>query len=287
MIIWLTIWYQITQIMLSLFDNYLMIIWWLFGMIIWWLFDDYLMIICFIIWSLFDDYLLIIWWLCDAYLMIIWWLFESNYLMIIWWLFDKWLFGDYSMIIWIWLFLIIRWLFDPNYSWLFDDYLISGPAAGWLVCFIPKSIRMEQLGDGSLSPAQITACESRLLPAAEATDQLEPPSCLSWRLRPAERSAPLRPPCFSARGTGPSHHAISDGIQHPAHESRLLWSRVFSPMCYQGLRLEPIIIKIIIIIAIITISIIWLITCWACSALLKPKCQKMSSTRCSIFSLKR
>jgi len=123
MIIWLTIWYQITQIMLSLFDNYLMIIWWLFGMIIWWLFDDYLMIICFIIWSLFDDYLLIIWWLCDAYLMIIWWLFESNYLMIIWWLFDKWLFGDYSMIIWIWLFLIIRWLFDPNYSWLFDDYL--------------------------------------------------------------------------------------------------------------------------------------------------------------------
>jgi len=57
--------------------------------------------------------------------------------------------------------------------------LISGPAAGWLVCFIPKSIRMEQLGDGSLSPAQITACESRLLPAAEATDQLEPPSCLS------------------------------------------------------------------------------------------------------------
>ena len=178
--------------MLSLFDNYLMIIWWLFGMIIWWLFDDYLMFLCFIIWSLFDDYLLIIWWLYDAYLMIIWWLFESNYLMIIWWLFDKWLFGDYSMIIWIWLFLIIRWLFDPNYSWLFDDYLISGPAAGWLVCFIPKSIRMEQLGDGSLSPAQITACESRLLPAAEATDQLEPPSCLSWRLRPAERSAPLR-----------------------------------------------------------------------------------------------
>jgi len=57
--------------------------------------------------------------------------------------------------------------------------LISGPAAGWLVGFIPKSIRMEQLGDGSLSPAQITACESRLLPAAEATDQLEPPSCLS------------------------------------------------------------------------------------------------------------
>ena len=55
--------------------------------------------------------------------MLIWWLFESNYLMIIWWLFDKWLFGDYSMIIWIWLFLIIRWLFDPNYSWLFDDYL--------------------------------------------------------------------------------------------------------------------------------------------------------------------
>ena len=246
-------------------------------MLIWWLFDDYLNRI---IWWLFDDYLI------NDYLVIIWWLFDIDYS----WLFDDYLIQiirDYLMIIWHWLFLIIRWLFDPNYSWLFDDYLISGPAAGWLVCFIPKSIRMEQLGDGSLSPAQITACESRLLPAAEATDQLEPPSCLSWRLRPAERSAPLRPPCFSARGTGPSHHAISDGIQHPAHESRLLWSRVFSPMCYQGLRLEPIIIKIIIIIAIITISIIWLITCWACSALLKPKCQKMSSTRCSIFSLKR
>jgi len=51
--------------------------------------------------------------------------------------------------------------------------LVSGPAAGLFVCFIPESLRMEQLGDGSLSPAQITACESRLLPAAEATYQLE------------------------------------------------------------------------------------------------------------------
>jgi hypothetical protein len=62
---------------------------------------------------------------------------------------------------------------------LFDDYLIPGPAAGLFVYFIPKSICMEQLGDCSLSPAQITACESRLLPAAEATDQPETPSCLS------------------------------------------------------------------------------------------------------------
>ena len=36
-----------------------------------------------------------------------------------------------------------------------------------------------------------------------------------------------------------------------------------------------------------SILIIWLITLSACSALLKPKCQKMSSTRCNIFSLKR
>jgi hypothetical protein len=35
------------------------------------------------------------------------------------------------------------------------------------------------------------------------------------------------------------------------------------------------------------ILVIRLATFSACSALLKPKCQKMSSTRCSIFSLKR
>ena len=32
---------------------------------------------------------------------------------------------------------------------------------------------------------------------------------------------------------------------------------------------------------------IWLITFSACSVLLKPKCQKISSTRCNNFSLKR
>ena len=81
MIIWLIIW---------------LIIWWLFVIIRLWLFDncdDYLMIFddCF---QLFDDYLVIIRWLFGDYLMIIrsliiWWLFD-DYLMIIliiWWLF--------------------------------------------------------------------------------------------------------------------------------------------------------------------------------------------------------
>ena len=40
--------------------------------------------------------------------------------------------------------MIIWWLFDGNYSWLFDDYSISEQAASWLVCFISKSLRMEQ-----------------------------------------------------------------------------------------------------------------------------------------------
>ena len=107
------------------------VIWWLFGviiwLIIWWLF----WLFVFLIWSLFDDYLnyysMII---CD-YMMIIWLkLFviicdylRNDYLMIIWWLFDI----DYSR------------LFDPNYLWLLDDYLpfcCSGacrsPQAGWM-----------------------------------------------------------------------------------------------------------------------------------------------------------
>ena len=49
---------------------------------------------------------------------------------------------SYLMIIW-WLFVIVWWLFDHNYS-LFEDYSISAPAAGCLVCFISKSLRMEQ-----------------------------------------------------------------------------------------------------------------------------------------------
>ncbi len=158
--------------------------------------------------------------------MIIWWFFMVIWLqyLIIWLLFEKWLLDDY-LTIWYWLFIIILLLFDPNYSW-FDDYLISWPAAGWLVCFTSLHSQMPQHGTAwwwqPFAASFACANHSRLvLLAAEATDQLKQPSCLSCQLRPAERFASLRPHCFSARGTGPSHYAKSDGIQHPAHESLL------------------------------------------------------------------
>ena len=164
------------------------------------------------------------------------------------------------------------------------DYLVSGPAAGWLFASFPKAFAWNSLVMAAFrlrksQPASLACC---LLLKLRISQQ---PSSLARRHRPAERSDP----CCLPKGTGPSHHAISDGIPHPAHKSLVQWSRVCSPMCSQGFpfRLEPVIIKIIIIIAIIITSIIWLTTFSACSALLKPKCQKMSSTRCSIFSLKR
>ena len=83
-----------------------MIIWNDHLMIIWWLFDDYMFY-----------YLIIIWWLFANYLMIIWCLFDDYLNRIIWWLFDDYLINDYLV--------IIRWLFEFDYSWLFDDYLIQ------------------------------------------------------------------------------------------------------------------------------------------------------------------
>ena len=82
-------------------------------MIIWWLFDDYL-----------TDYLIdyLIGYLNNPNNAV---LFE-----IIWCLFNEilaqlfWLFDDYSLSI----ILIVSW-FVLNYSWTFDDYLISTPAA--------------------------------------------------------------------------------------------------------------------------------------------------------------
>ena len=49
--------------------------------------------------------------------MLIWWLFDDYLNRIIWWLFDDYLINDYLV--------IIRWLFEFDYSWLFDDYLIQ------------------------------------------------------------------------------------------------------------------------------------------------------------------
>ena len=214
--------------------------------------------------------------------------------MLIWWLFDDYLINDYLV--------IIRWLFEFDYSWLFDDYLIQiirdylmiiwflgQQQVGWFASF-PKAFAWNSLVMAAfrLRKSQPASLACYLLQKLRINwnhplvfhDDFDPPSALPRSTRRVFLREVLDPAITQ-------YLTDRDGIQHPAHESRLPWSRVFSPMCYQGLRLEPIIIKIIIIIAIITISIIWLITCWACSALLKPKCQKMSSTRCSIFSLKR
>jgi hypothetical protein len=48
--------------------------------------------------------------ICDYLILVIWWLFDDYLILII---------RYYLMIIWSQLFVIIRWLFDPNYSWLF------------------------------------------------------------------------------------------------------------------------------------------------------------------------
>ena len=93
-----------------------------------WFFDDYLTSnnyeLCYHYWMI----VWLIWWLFDwsliDYLMIIRWLFVLNYcgyLMIIWWLFFQ------AQLLW-----LFWWLFVHNYLWLFDDYLISTPAAGSL-----------------------------------------------------------------------------------------------------------------------------------------------------------
>ena len=107
--------------------------------------------------------------------------------------------------------MIIRWLFDPNYSWLFViicDYLVSGPAAGWLFASFPKAFAWNSL------------------------------VMAAFRLRKSQPASREQP-----------------NINTSNHTTLIL--------------------------------VIWLATFSACSALLKPKCQKMSSTRCSIFSLKR
>ena len=79
--------------------------------------------------------------------MIIWWLFDSNYL----WLFDDylrndylWLFGDYLMVI----FVIIWWLFD---------FRASSKLVGLLHFQKPSHGTVAHLGDVSLSPGHIQA----------------------------------------------------------------------------------------------------------------------------------
>ena len=147
------------------------------------------------------------------------------------------------MIIWsylmtiLWLFVIMWCLFDHNYSWLFDDCSISAPAAGCLVCFISKSLRMEQwiimiwvmaafhlgiLQPASLACNPVTCCRSY---ASSATTILSFMAVLT-SLAPC----PTPPQHPSARGSGHSHHAKSDGILHPDHKSFLWWSCEYSPM---------------------------------------------------------
>jgi len=96
------------------------------------------------------------------------------------------------------------------------DYLVYGPAAGWLFASFPKAFAWNSLVMAAFrlrksQPSSLACC---LLLKLRIREQ---PSSLARRLRPAERSDP----CCLPKGTGPSHHAISDGIPHPAHESRL------------------------------------------------------------------
>ena len=111
-----------------LFINSLLIIWWLFhdcSVTIWWLFDDYLMII----WLSFDDYLI----LFDDYLMTI---------------------RDYLMPNW--------WLFDHNYSWLFDDYSISTQQqVVWFASF-PKAFIGNRGSSGWWQPFPWAYCSLRV-----------------------------------------------------------------------------------------------------------------------------
>ena len=95
----------------------------------------------------------------------------------------------------------------------------------------PSHGTVDHLGDGSLSPGYIAACESRLLPAKLrfiCNNSLvfhgcfDPPSS-------GEHSGPVRKQHFSARGSGSNHHAKSDCILHPDHESLLPWSWIYSP----------------------------------------------------------
>ena len=119
---------------------------------------------------LFDDYfiyLMIIWliiWSISCSFVIIWFdLFE-----IVWCLFNQY---SGSIILSIW------WLFVLNYSWLFDDYLISTPAAGRSTSFISKSLRTAPwhiLVMAACPRGHIAACELQ-----QETHHLQPLPSLS------------------------------------------------------------------------------------------------------------
>ena len=278
------------------------VIWWLFGLIIWliirWLFDDYLFF-------LFDDYLMIIWliirWifgLFDDYLIE----FFGDYLMIIW-LDYLWLFGDYLILIirdysliWSWLFVIIHWLFALDYSWLFVDYLILIIRDySWLFGFWTSSRLVCLLH--SQKPSHRTAWWWQPFACANHSLRVSPASyCISTRttlfsFKPTSTRRTLCPALPTERyWTQPSRNFW----RYPAPSSRISFameSRLFTHVL-SGIPMSTRTCnnqnnhnhcnnhKTLML-------VFWLATFSACSALLKPKCQKMSSTRCNIFSLKR
>ena len=161
----------------------------------------------------------------------IWCLFDA-YLMLIWWLFVTVVFGDFSWLFDVYLIIIIEYY----YWWLFDDHSISAPAAGCLVCFISKILCMEQwhilvmsaFPLGILQPASF-ACYLLKKLRFICNNNLVFHGCFD---EPSALPHSAQHP--SARGSGPSHHAKSDGILHPDHESLLQWSCLYSPMCSQG-----------------------------------------------------
>ena len=150
-----------------------------------------------IIWCLFDDYsfsiILLIWWLLTIYCDCL----SLDYLRV---------FDNCLIIICSQLFVSIWWLFDP--------------AAGRSASFISKSVRT-----APWHIVKIAACPRghiSLRAAAEATHHHQPRSCRSCQYPPVERFAPLHTQRFSARGGGPSRHAISDGNRRPDSVSHLL-----------------------------------------------------------------
>ena len=160
---------------------------------------------------------------CTYFLMIIWliiwliihWLFHAYFklFVIIWFdLFEIFLMNFFMII----LKLIIWWLFVFNYSWLFDDYLISTPAAGSSASFISKT-RRRFLAD-------LTAPGSRLLRRRSSESACTNPAhrkktrSALWRGVPqtlvAERLAECcLPRCCQLFPDGCMHYAQAHGVQ--------------------------------------------------------------------------
>ena len=148
-----------------------------------------------------------------------------------------------TVIMWVLLLNIIWWLFVLIYFWLFDDYLISTPAADRSASFISESFCT-----ALWHIVEMAACPCGYVAACKLLKKL-----LIFNNHDLVFHASINPPSasprssssISVRGSGPIRHAISDGNRRPDSVSHL-WCSFGQPKRSHGChcRLWPEIKKI-------------------------------------------